>query len=53
MVSMNTENKSITSFQCLFQTKLASLEEKLLKEERERLLVQVKAAQVGAVFSDY
>lgn len=34
-----------------FQTKLAILEEKLLKEERERLLVQDKADQVGAVFS--
>lgn len=46
---MNTENRSIASLPCLFQTKLASLEEKLLREERERLLVQEKADQVGSV----
>lgn len=39
----------IISMQCGFQTKLAMLEQKLLKEEHERQLVQEKADQVRGI----
>lgn len=42
-------NKIIISMQCGFQTKLAMLEQKLLKEEHERQLVQEKADQVRGI----
>lgn len=50
MLALRLRNK-IISFSLPIQTKLAILEEKLLKEERERLLVQEKADQVSASFS--
>lgn len=51
-MSLNTHppkliDKIIISMQFCFQTKLAILEQKLLKEEHERQLVQEKADKVS------
>uniref|UniRef100_A0A674MQE3 Centrosomal protein 57kDa-like protein 1 n=1 Tax=Takifugu rubripes TaxID=31033 RepID=A0A674MQE3_TAKRU len=43
---LETECFNLSRTQALAETKLASLEEKLLREERERLLVQEKADQL-------